>query len=138
MFCSRYLHFVRGVSRAIAAIWIYTALIECLDERISDLSSDENFYYVRFSYIVLSILWIFSDRIRKWLLQKELYQCSLIVFWIAPLAGFYLVEIIYNPKIEQMTWLYALGNIVCLTSVLLCVYMVCSCMKAVIVLYCYK
>lgn len=135
MYRSRYLHFVRGVSRAIAAIWIYTALIECLDERISDLSSDENFYYVRFSYIVLSILWIFSDRIRKWLLQKELYQCSLIVFWIAPLAGFYLVEIIYNPKIEQMTWLYALGNIVCLTSVLLCVYMVCSCMKAVIVLY---
>lgn len=101
----------------------------------SELISDQIFSHVRFSSIVLAILWIFSDRIRKWLAQKELYQCSAIVFWIAPLAGFYLVEIIYNPKIEQLTWLYALGNIVCLTGVLLCIYMICPSMKAAIVLY---
>ena len=135
MYRSRYLHFVWGVSKVIAAIWIYTVLIEHLHKMFSELISDQIFSHVRFSSIVLAILWIFSDRIRKWLAQKELYQCSAIVFWIAPLAGFYLVEIIYNPKIEQLTWLYALGNIVCLTGVLLCIYMICPSMKAAIVLY---
>lgn len=135
MYRSRYLHFVWGVSKVIATIWIYTVLIEHLHKMFSELISDQIFSHVRFSSIVLAILWIFSDRIRKWLAQKELYQCSAIVFWIAPLAGFYLVEIIYNPKIEQLTWLYALGNIVCLTGVLLCIYMICPSMKAAIVLY---
>lgn len=135
MYRSRYLHFVWGVSKVIAAIWIYTVLIKHLHKMLSELISDQIFSHVRFSSIVLAILWIFSDRIRKWLAQKELYQCSAIVFWIAPLAGFYLVEIIYNPKIEQLTWLYALGNIVCLTGVLLCIYMICPSMKAAIVLY---
>ena len=135
MYRSRYLHFVWGVSKVIVAIWIYTVLIEHLHKMFSELISDQIFSHVRFSSIVLAILWIFSDRIRKWLAQKELYQCSAIVFWIAPLAGFYLVEIIYNPKIEQLTWLYALGNIVCLTGVLLCIYMICPSMKAAIVLY---
>ena len=91
MYRSRYLHFVWGVSKVIAAIWIYTVLIEHLHKMFSELISDQIFSHVRFSSIVLAILWIFSDRIRKWLAQKELYQCSAIVFWIAPLAGFYLV-----------------------------------------------
>ena len=63
MYRSRYLHFVWGVSKVIVAIWIYTVLIEHLHKMFSELISDQIFSHVRFSSIVLAILWIFSDRI---------------------------------------------------------------------------
>ena len=37
MYRSRYLHFVWGVSKVIAAIWIYTVLIEHLHKMFSEL-----------------------------------------------------------------------------------------------------
>lgn len=128
---SWYMHFVWSVARWIAAIGGYVVLIRSLDGMIAE----DVVFVVRVHAAILCMIWIFKGCIRKWLTRKELYELYIILYWSSPPAGFYLIEKIYNPNINAMTWLYALGNMVCLTGLLVCISMVFSNMRTAIVLY---
>lgn len=127
----KYFHSGCKVIKAISLMGIYFVLIKYLHNKILD----EILYSLKINYICLSVLCVFSADIRVWLAQKQVYQLYKILFWISPVGGFFLIEKIYNPNINKITWLYMLGNIICLMIILICVNIICASKRIAMCIY---
>lgn len=119
------------ILKGIISIGIYFWLISFIEDKILD----DTLKAMKINYICLSVFWLFSTDIRVWLAQKQIYQLYKILFWISPMGGFFLVEKIYNPNINKITWLYLLGNIICLMLILICINIICASKRVVMCIY---
>lgn len=81
-----------------------------------DIASESVF----FIFLVLSLLFIFSEKIKE---KLENYTGLFTVFAVAsPIWGFYIIERIRNAAPGEIGWQYIAGNVFLLAMIYLCLY----------------
>lgn len=94
----------------------------CVKARIWEGHGPAKLVALGAAFLLLSILLLFSARIRRWSEKKQLPCLTGMLAVITPIAGFYLIELVSNDSLGSMKWERAAQNLIYLTVLFLLIF----------------